>query len=166
MTSSQLAVHAFIGFGSNLGEPNQNLEFACKRIGDLPRTRLLCRSALYQSAPIGVGEQPDYYNAVLRIETRLAPLTLLEAILAIEVEGGRTRPFALAPRTLDLDLLLYADQLVQEPELIVPHPRMHERAFVLVPLAELDPALSIPGLGPLADLLPSVAEQRIERISA
>lgn len=164
MTQIMADRRAYVAFGANLGDPAAVFRFACARIDELPRTRLVARSSLYRTAPIGVGEQPDYLNAVIAIETRLAPLTLLEALLAIEIEGGRTRPFMQAPRTLDLDLLLYGDQRIDEPELSVPHPRMHQRAFVLAPLAEIAPELVVPGHGPVATLLAGVGDQIVTRL--
>mgnify|MGYP000861045608 FL=1 len=155
---------AYVAFGANLGDPAAAFRFACTRIDALPRTRLVARSSLYRTVPIGVGGQPDYLNAVVAIETRLAPLTLLEALLAIEIEGGRTRPLVLAPRTLDLDLLLYGEQYIDEPELSVPHPRMHERAFVIAPLAEIAPDLIVPGRGPVAALLAGAGDQVVTRL--
>lgn len=155
---------AYVAFGANVGDQEAVFRFACSRIDELPRTRLVARSSLYRTAPVGVGEQPDYLNAVIGIDTRLAPLTLLEALLAIEIEGGRTRPFIQAPRTLDLDLLLYGDQRIDEPELRVPHPRMHQRAFVLAPLAEIAPDLIVPGHGPVATLLAGVGDQIVTRL--
>lgn len=164
MTPIMADRRAYVAFGANLGDPAAVFRFACARIDELPRTRLVARSSLYRTAPIGVGEQPDYLNAVIAIETRLAPLTLLEALLAIEIEGGRTRPFIRAPRTLDLDLLLYGEQLIDEPELSVPHPRMHLRAFVLAPLAEIAPELVVPGRGPVTALLAGVDDQIVTRL--
>lgn len=155
---------AYVAFGSNLGNPASTFRFACERIDALPRSHIAARSSLYRTAAIGVGSQPDYLNAVIAVDTRLSPVTLLEALLAIEIEGGRTRPFLRAPRTLDLDLLLYHDEVIVEPELTVPHPRMHQRAFVLVPLAEIAPEVVVPGHGPVSSLLAAVADQSISRL--
>ncbi|KAA3652658.1 MAG: 2-amino-4-hydroxy-6-hydroxymethyldihydropteridine diphosphokinase [Proteobacteria bacterium] len=154
-------VTAFIGLGANLGDPVAAIADACTALGALPETSFVARSGNYRSAPVGVSGQPDYINAVAKIETRLSPMALLVALLDIETRRGRTREYAMAPRTLDLDLLLYGNQRIALPGLQVPHPRMHERAFVLVPLAELAPALEIPGIGPAAALLPTVAAQAI-----
>ena len=110
------------------------------------------------------GEQPDYVNAVVSLDTRLPALTLLDALQDIETAGGRQRDAFRAPRTLDLDLLLYADQCIEHPRLSVPHPRMHERAFVLLPLAEIAPQVSIPGQPAMDTLLLQVASQRVERL--
>ncbi|MCK6410552.1 2-amino-4-hydroxy-6-hydroxymethyldihydropteridine diphosphokinase [Thauera sp.] len=156
---------AYIAFGANLGDPAAAFTRAQARLDELPGTRVIAHSALYRSAPVGVIGQPDYINAVIAVDTTLAPRPLLDALLAIEHDCGRTRDFPLAPRTMDLDLLLHGDAVIDEPGLQVPHPRMHERAFVLRPLAEIDPAASIPGRGRVAALLPAVAAQVIERIT-
>ncbi|MBT0962629.1 2-amino-4-hydroxy-6-hydroxymethyldihydropteridine diphosphokinase [Denitromonas sp. IR12] len=154
-------ITAFIGLGANLGDPVSAIAHGCEALGALPETTLVARSGNYRSAPVGVSNQPDYINAVARIETRLSPMALLVALLDIEARHGRTREFAMAPRTLDLDLLLYGDRQIVLPGLQVPHPRMHQRAFVLAPLAELDPAREIPGIGRVDSLLPAVADQAI-----
>ncbi|THF55378.1 2-amino-4-hydroxy-6-hydroxymethyldihydropteridine diphosphokinase [Pseudothauera rhizosphaerae] len=157
-------VRAYIAFGANLGEPAAAFEFACTRIAALPGTRVTARSALYRSAPVGVSGQPDYINAVIGVDTTLPAADLLAALLAIEEAAGRTRDYHQAPRTLDLDLLLYGDAEIHLPQLHVPHPRMHRRAFVLLPLAEIAPQAVIPGHGPVAALLPGVADQTISRL--
>ena len=156
---------AYIAFGANLGDPASAFARAQKRLGELPGTRVIARSSLYRSAPVGVSGQPDFINAVIAVDTTLAPRPLLDALLAIEHDCGRTRDFPLAPRTMDLDLLLHGDAVIDEPGLQVPHPRMHERAFTLQPLAEIAPAASIPGRGRVAELLPAVAGQAIERVA-
>ena len=157
-------MRAYIAFGANLGEPAAALELACERIAALPGTRVAARSSLYRSAPVGVAGQPDYLNAVIAADTTLPAAELLSALLAIEHAAGRTRDYHQAPRTLDLDLLLYGDAEINLPQLEVPHPRMHQRAFVLLPLAEIAPQATIPGHGAVADLLPGVAGQRIARL--
>lgn len=124
----------------------------------------MARSSLYRSAPVGVGPQPDFINAVAALDTDLGPAELLTALLDVEARHGRTRHVPLAARTLDLDLLLHGAAVVREPDLLLPHPRLHLRAFVLLPLAEIAPGLVIPGLGPVADLLPTVAGQAIRRL--
>jgi 2-amino-4-hydroxy-6-hydroxymethyldihydropteridine diphosphokinase len=121
-------------------------------------------SSFYRSAPVGNEAQPDFVNGVAALETDLAPRELLAALLRIEHAMGRERTAPNAPRTLDLDLLLYDELVVDEPGLRVPHPRMHSRAFVLAPLVEIAPEAAIPGHGPAADLLLRVSDQRIERI--
>ena len=151
--SPRAAVTAYIGLGGNLGDPRAAIGHACD-----------ARSHDYRSAPVGVTGQPDYINAVACIETALSPSDLLAAMLRIESDVGRTRDYHMSPRTLDLDLLLYARERIDAPHLHVPHPRMHLRAFVLEPLAELAPDLHIPGAGALADLLPGVSDQSIARL--
>lgn len=157
-------VRAWVGLGANLGDARAALAVAFEALGRIDATRLLRRSSLYRSAPID-SSGPDYLNAVAELETALAPHDLLARLQAIELAQGRERPYRNAPRTLDLDLLLYADALIDTPTLVVPHPRLHERAFVLHPLAELAPGLSIPGRAPLPALLADVAGQRIERLA-
>lgn len=160
------AVRAYIAFGANLGDPEAAFARALEGLARLPGTQVVARSALYRSAPVGVEGQPDYINAVIGIDTALAAPALLEALLAIEHEGGRVRDYHMAPRTMDLDLLLYGEQTIDLPALQVPHPRMHQRAFTLVPLAEIAPAARIPGHGSVAELLPTVRDQAIERLPA
>lgn len=156
-------VRAFVAFGANLGDPVAAFALALQRLDALPSTRVLARSALYRSAPVGVVGQPDYINAVIELSTSLDARVLLEALLLIEREGGRTRDFHMAPRTMDLDLLLHGEAIIDEPDLQVPHPRMHLRAFTLVPLAEIAPGLHIPRRGAVSDLLAGVADQAISR---
>lgn len=157
---------AYVGLGSNLSGPEERLRSALDALGRLPRTRVTACSSLYRTAPVGREDQPDFVNAVARVETELSARELLSRLLSIEARHGRVRSTPNAPRTLDLDLLLWADEVISEPGLEVPHPRMHERAFVLQPLAEIAPAARVPGRGPVAALLVRVAEQRVERIDA
>jgi 2-amino-4-hydroxy-6-hydroxymethyldihydropteridine diphosphokinase len=157
---------AFIGLGANLGDPEAQVRRALAALAELPGTRLLAASSLYRSAPVGVIAQPDFINAVAAAETTLTARALLEALLAAERRFGRRRDFPGAPRTLDLDLLLYGDRVIAEPGLVVPHPRMHERAFVLVPLAEIAPDIAIPGRGLVTTLLAACQDQRVEKIGA
>ncbi len=154
---------AYIGLGANLGDARAALEAALQALAALPDTQLLRRSSLYRSAPID-SSGPDYLNAVAELRTGLAPLALLRALQAIEQEHGRERPYRNAPRTLDLDLLLHGELALDTPELTLPHPRAHQRAFVLRPLAELAPTLQIPGQGRVAELLAQVRDQSIERV--
>ena len=156
---------AYVGIGSNLEDPRRNVEQALEELKSLERTTLLRHSSLYRSAPIGYSEQPQFVNAVAALETALAPERLLDELQAIEARHGRRRSFANAPRTLDLDLLLYGKQTIRLPRLTVPHPRMHERAFVLRPLLELDPQAEIPGKGNAAELLAGCSTQDVQRIS-
>ena len=131
-------VRSFIALGANLGQARLAVEQAVQDIAVLPRTTLLGRSSLYRTAPVD-SSGPDYINAVVEINTGLSASDLLAALQGIEAGAGRNRPYRNAPRTLDLDILLYGDQLISTPELTVPHPRMAQRAFVLVPLAEIYP---------------------------
>ncbi|MDD5328564.1 MAG: 2-amino-4-hydroxy-6-hydroxymethyldihydropteridine diphosphokinase [Sulfuricella sp.] len=155
---------AFIGLGSNLADPDAQIHKAFAELGKLPRTRLLAQSSLYRSAPVGYADQPDFINAVAEIETGLEPHQLLEVLLDMEHRHGRVREFRNAPRILDLDILLYNDLACHEHGLTLPHPRMHERAFVLQPLHEIAPQCVIGGHGPVADCLEKCAGQRVERI--
>jgi 2-amino-4-hydroxy-6-hydroxymethyldihydropteridine diphosphokinase len=144
---------AYIGLGSNLGDREAMLRGALARLNASPGIRVLAVSRFRETEPVGFTDQPMFVNAAAAVETELAPRPLLEALLAIERAMGRTREGPrFGPRTIDLDLLLYEDRVVDEPGLRIPHPRLHERAFVLEPLADLDSALIVPGLGPLETL--------------
>ncbi len=154
---------AFIGLGSNLGDRVAELDAALAAIAALPATALVARSSYYESSPIEASGG-DYLNAVAQVRTVLAPLELLHALQVIEARQGRVRLFPNAPRTLDLDLLLYGDVAMATAALTLPHPRLHERAFVLVPLAEITPTLFIPTRGAVGDLIGRVASQRIARL--
>jgi len=164
MDEKTASTKAFIGLGANLGDPESQVRRALAALAELPGTRLLAASSLYHSAPVGVIAQPEFINAVAAAETTLTARALLEALLAAERRFGRRRDFPGAPRTLDLDLLLYGDRVIAEPGLVVPHPRMHERAFVLAPLAEIAPDISIPGKGRAGALLAACTDQKIEKI--
>jgi 2-amino-4-hydroxy-6-hydroxymethyldihydropteridine diphosphokinase len=154
---------AWVGIGANLGDARANVLDAIGRLARLPGARLLQASSLYRTAPID-SSGDDYVNAVAKLDTALDAHALLRALFDIEQAHGRERPYRNAPRTLDLDLLLYGDAVIADaPTLIVPHPRMHERAFVLAPLAEVAPDLVIPGRGAVAALLKDVADQAIVR---
>jgi 2-amino-4-hydroxy-6-hydroxymethyldihydropteridine diphosphokinase len=150
-------VIAHVGLGANLGDAAATLERAATALGALPDTTLLARSSLWRSAPVDAGG-PDYLNAVAQLRTGLTAPALLAALQAIEQAEGRTRPYPNAPRTLDLDLLLYGDAAIASPALVVPHPRWRERAFVLRPLQELAPGRVT------AAMLAAVAGQRCERV--
>lgn len=159
-------VTAYIGLGANLGDAPQQLAAAAGSLALLPHTELVALSHLYRSAAIEVDTpQPDYYNAVAVLDTQLGAEALLTALLAIEAHFGRIRTGYHSPRTLDLDLLLYGNERYTLPHLTVPHPRLHQRAFVLLPLLELTPELTAPGLGRLLDYLPAVAAQPITRVA-
>lgn len=145
---------AYIGLGSNLDHPEQQIAQALNGLRALRGCRLLRQSSLYRSAPWGLVEQPSFVNAVAEIETALAPVELLDGLLALERAQGRDRSgVRWGPRRIDLDLLLHGSHLSSDPQLELPHPRIAERSFVLVPLAELAPHLFIPGQGAIAELL-------------
>ena len=153
-----------MALGANLGDARGALDAAFVALASLPGTQLRAASSLYRSAPVD-SAGPDYLNAVVLIDTHLAPHALLRELQRIEQAHGRDRPYRNAPRTLDLDLLVYGARRIATKALTVPHPRLHERAFVLRPLAELAPQLVVPGLGPVGELLPRVADQRIDRLA-
>jgi 2-amino-4-hydroxy-6-hydroxymethyldihydropteridine diphosphokinase len=156
-------VLACIGMGANLGDAQAALKTAESALAALSNTRLLAVSPVYRSAPIDASG-PDYFNAVALLRTSLDAHALLRELQRIELEQGRERKFHNAPRTLDLDLLLYGDEIIRTPALSVPHPRMHERAFVLRPLLDLLPSATIPGLGAAGEWLHRVAGQRINPV--
>jgi 2-amino-4-hydroxy-6-hydroxymethyldihydropteridine diphosphokinase len=158
-------IRAYVALGSNLGNPVATIEDAIEAMAALRGSLLKGISSLYRTAPIGLKRQPDFINAVVAIDTRLSAPELLDELFALEARFGRERSVKNAPRTLDLDLLLHGDLIQDNPLLTVPHPRMHERAFVLVPLAEIAPKLSIPGLGPISGLLTACAGQRIHALT-
>ena len=149
-------VTACVALGSNLDDPRAQVERGFAALAALPHTILRARSRLYRTPPWGVLDQPDFINAAARLETTLAPRGLLDALLAIEAGAGRVRGARNGPRILDLDLLLYGDRIIDEPDFVVPHPRMHERAFVLLPLAEVAPHFEVPGYGTAAELVKRV----------
>ena len=158
-----MAVQVFIALGANMAHPAKQLRRAIALVFLVPGTRLVKSSSFYSTAPQGYADQPDFINAVIEIATTLAAHELLEALLAIESALGRERKIVNGPRVIDLDLLLYGNDVIDKGGLQVPHPRMHERAFVLVPLAEIAPDTLIPGQGRAAALLPAVADQPIKR---
>lgn len=158
-----MPVSAYIGIGSNLGNPRDNVERAMQQLAQFPQSRLSARSSLFLTAPVDA-DGGDYVNAVARIETDLPSKELLEALLALEGSFGRERAYVNAPRTLDLDLLLYGTQTIATPSLHVPHPRMTQRAFVLIPLLEIDPFIAIPGKGAAHQFIPGLADQAIRKI--
>lgn len=158
------AERVFVGLGANLGDPRQAIAEARAAIAALPGTHEVAASSLWCSAPVDASG-PDFLNAVVELRTALEPQALLDALLAIEREHGRLRPYRNAPRTLDLDLLLYGERVLEEPGLHVPHPRLHLRAFVLDPLAELAPGLAHPVLGPLAAWRERITDQPIDKLA-
>lgn len=158
------SVVAYIGLGSNLERPAQQVRAAMHELDDLAGTRLVRQSSLYESPPLGSQDQPDYVNAVAMLETSLEAHSLLDLLQAVEQRHGRERGEHWGPRTLDLDLLLYGGDRIDSPRLQVPHPQMSGRAFVLVPLFELAPDLVLPGLGPLGDAMHGIADQPLRRL--
>ena len=156
---------ACIGLGANLGDPRATLRMAFDELARLPLTTLVAASPVYRSAPID-SSGSDYLNAVALLRTALEPVALLGELQRIELAHGRKRPYRNAPRTLDLDLLLYGEERLDTPTLTVPHPRLHERAFVLRPLADVAPNMIIPGRGAVIEWLPRVASQRIEKLGS
>ena len=162
MSATAGIVRAHVGLGANLGDAAVALDLAFHALSTLPDTRLVARSSTYRSAPVDAGG-PDYLNAVAALDTALPALQLLRHLLDIENRHGRERSYRNAPRTLDLDLLNWGHLTLSTPELTLPHPRAHQRAFVLHPWLELAPQLELPGLGRLAGFLDAVRGQRIER---
>lgn len=148
---------AYIGLGSNLDQPIQQLLTAYQELANLPETTFLAGSSLYSSKPVGPQDQPDFVNAVVKLETKLSAIALLDALQALEQQHQRVRLRHWGPRTLDLDLLLYDQQQIALPRLSVPHPQMHLRGFVLLPLAEISPEIVIPGKGSITTILSNIA---------
>ncbi len=157
------AERVFVGLGANVGDALANVRDALHRLGDPPRIRVVAVSSLYRSAPVDAAG-PDYVNAVAELRTRLTPPALLAQLQAIERRAGRERPYHHAPRTLDLDLLLFGGRAIASPSLTVPHPRLALRAFVLMPLAELAPQLRLADGRSVAQALAALGVQRIEKI--
>ena len=157
---------ACVGLGSNLDDPRGQVSRALAALATLPGCRLIAQSALYRTPPMGPPGQPDYVNAVAMLETTLLPHALLDALQGIERQHARQRDVRWGPRTLDLDVLTFGGLRLHDARLTVPHPGIANRAFVLVPLAELAPALDIPGLGPVAGLLARIESHAIEKLPA
>ena len=155
---------AFIGLGANLGKPQRQVQEAFRELDAIPHTRVVRTSSLYRSAPLGYAEQLSFVNAVAQVETGLPAERLLAELHAIETRHGRSRSFANAPRTLDLDLLLFGNAILDVPGLKVPHPRMHERAFVLLPLVEIAENVAIPGRGTAKAFLDRCGNQGVEKL--
>ncbi len=158
------SITAYIGLGSNLDDPIKQVRTAFEELDSIELTCLIKHSSLYRSDPVGPSGQPDYINAVAQIKTQLEPIPLLRALQAIEHDHRRVRLERWGPRTLDLDLLVYADQKINEPDLIVPHIMIAERPFVLYPLAEITPDIKIPGLAPMSELLEQSSKQGLSKI--
>lgn len=158
-------VDAFIGIGSNQQRPVDQVKNAIAALGDQPLIQVQACSSLYRSAPVGGVEQPDFINAVCQVQTSLSPQALLHELQQLEMQAGRVRDgVRWGPRTLDLDLLLYGDQTLETGTLVIPHSRMHERAFVLYPLSEISPNLGIPGHGKISELVKQCGGQQCARI--
>lgn len=159
-------VHACIGLGANLGRPVESLRRAAEALAGLRDTRLLALSRFYRTPAWGRLDQPDFVNAAALLETRLEPQALLDALLLIEREAGRERGEGSrwGPRVLDLDLLLYGGRIIELPRLRVPHPHLHERAFALVPLAEIAAAEPFPGHGCVGDALRRIQVQGVQAL--
>ena len=157
---------AYVALGANLADPVTQIRAALDALAQLPDSQLAHASSLYRTKPVGLRDQPDFINAVVALETSLTPHELLAALFAVEAQFGRRRDYHHAPRTLDLDLLLYADKVIDTPQLQLPHPRMHLRAFVLAPLLEIAPDCRIPARGHAAAWLPAVHGQLIEKLSS
>ena len=155
---------AYVALGANQADPIAQVRAALEALTRLPESHLLQASSLYRTAPLGIRGQPDFINAVARFETTLTPQAMLAALFDVEAQFGRRRDFHHAPRTLDLDLLLYEAQIIDSPQLQLPHPRMHLRAFVIAPLLEIAPDCRIPGRGRAAAWLPALSMQHIEKL--
>ncbi|MFC5430070.1 2-amino-4-hydroxy-6-hydroxymethyldihydropteridine diphosphokinase [Paraburkholderia denitrificans] len=154
---------AWLGIGANLGDARQTLKDAVVCLAQQHTLAVLAKSSIYRTAPIDA-DGDDYLNCVVKLDTSLGAPELLALCQRIEHHFGRERPFRNAPRTLDIDILLFGDAVIDTADLTVPHPRMTARAFVLVPAVEIEPDLVIPGHGPASALLPAVADQRIEKL--
>lgn len=161
-----MTVQVFIGLGSNLDEPEQQIKQALLALSKLPQTTLIKDSGLFKSPPMGPQDQPDYINAVALLETSLPALTLLDALQEIEREQGRVRLRHWGERTLDLDILLYGEETIQNERLCVPHIGMAEREFVLYPLQRISPELVVPGKGKISDMIKNCAKTGIEYIGS
>jgi 2-amino-4-hydroxy-6-hydroxymethyldihydropteridine diphosphokinase len=146
-------VRAVIALGSNIEDPERQVRTAFEELAALPGTRLVAKSRLYRTEPVGYREQPMFVNACALVETTLAPRALLEQLLELERRHGRVREIRNGPRTLDLDIVVYGDQRIDEPGLTIPHPRAHERRFVLEPLVDVWPEAAVAGKGSAKDLL-------------
>jgi 2-amino-4-hydroxy-6-hydroxymethyldihydropteridine diphosphokinase len=159
-----IRARAVLSAGANLGDRLGTLQGCVQAIAELPDTDVLAISPVYQTAPVGGPPQPDYLNAVLLIQTGLPPRGLLDAIGGIEARFGRVRAERFGPRTLDIDVISYAGQVSDDPELTLPHPRAHERAFVLAPWHDIDPAAELPGHGPIDRLLDGLDQAGVQQV--
>ena len=155
---------AYVGLGSNLDGPEDQLRKAIASLQHLPDTTVTRASSFYKTRPVGLQDQADYINAVARIRTELSAMELLRQMQQIEIRQGRVRETRWGPRTLDLDLLLYGEDVINEDSLVVPHPEMHKRGFVLYPLHELSPDIVIPGHGPVKELLRGLNPADVQKL--
>ena len=159
-----MSTRAYIAIGSNLAEPMKQVIAAWDEIANLPKSKLIQKSSLYVSEPLGYKDQPDFVNAVVLLETELTPHELLSELQSLEDLHERVRSFPNAPRTLDLDIILFGNLEINDPHLIVPHPRMHERAFVIFPLQEISANISIPHIGDIAKIAKGLDPKSAKRI--
>ncbi|MFN0313801.1 MAG: 2-amino-4-hydroxy-6-hydroxymethyldihydropteridine diphosphokinase [Burkholderiales bacterium] len=156
----------FVGLGGNVGDVLKRIPQAIAELSEIPRTCLLAKSSLYRTVPVGIENQPDFVNAVAKLRTDLSAKELLAELQLMERRHGRVRREKNGPRTLDLDLLVYDGLVSTDPSMMIPHPRMHERAFVLLPLSEIAPESVIPGHGPIGALLAKLPAQGVTRLHA
>ena len=160
-----MSTRAYIAIGSNLAEPMKQVIAAWDEIANLPKSKLIQKSSLYLSKPLGYKDQPDFVNAVVLLETELTPHELLSELQSLEILHERVRSFPNAPRTLDLDIILFGNLEINDSHLIVPHPRMHERAFVIFPLQEISANISIPHIGDIAKIAKGLDPESAKRIT-
>ena len=160
-----MSTRAYIAIGSNLAEPMKQVIAAWDEIANLPKSKLIQKSSLYVSEPLGYKDQPDFVNAVVLLETELTPHELLSELQSLEDLHERVRSFPNAPRTLDLDIILFGNLEINDSHLIVPHPRMHERAFVIFPLQEISANISIPHIGDIAKIAKGLDPESAKRIT-
>ena len=165
MSSPAKTIAAYIGLGSNLGDATHYVQRALEQLNRLPNTQLERHSSLFRTAPIDA-QGDDFINAVALLRTSLTAQELLHALQIIENDFGRERPYVNAPRTLDLDILLYGDQCINSADLLVPHPRLTQRAFALIPLLQIDPFIAIPSVGPAHSFVMNVSGQKINKIES
>lgn len=163
MTTPAVKRRTVLSLGSNVGDRLDNLQEAIDALFDAPGLDFIALSPVYETKPVGGPEQEDYLNVVIVVNSRVAPESLLERVLAIEDAMDRTRTIRWGPRTLDIDIVVMGDMTSDDPELLLPHPRAKERAFVLRPWSDLEPDATLPGHGRVTDLLPGVADQELRR---
>jgi 2-amino-4-hydroxy-6-hydroxymethyldihydropteridine diphosphokinase len=157
-------VTAFFGLGSNLGDRAENIKEALRRLDEIPGIEIEKTSSMYETEPVGLVEQPDFINAVAEGKTSLSPEDLLKAVMQVEKGMGRVRTLRWGPRIIDIDILIYDDVSVNTPELVIPHPRMQERAFVMIPLCEIAPDLKLDGGRGIKEIIESLGKQTVRKI--